>query len=922
MFTRNSMLRGFLVGLVVATLAGCAQKPEALVHSAQDHLAKGDAKAAVIQLKSALQQNPDLAEARFLLGKALLDSRDIPAAEKELRKALELKHSREDVVPALVRAMVAGGQYQAAIDEFGNASVASPQGVAELQAALAQAYFATGNNAKGRAAIDLALAQKPEYAPAVLVDARLKASSGDLAGALASIDATLTRSPKFAEGWYFKGELESAREQPDAAVAAYGKAVELEPTFLAAHSALVTLLFKQGRAENAAARLAAMKEIAPRHPQTLFLEAMLAYSRMDFYGAQAALQKLLSTAPDNVPGLVLSGAVNYQLGSYGTSESELSRALKTAPGHLFARRILASSYLKTGKPDMALETLTPVLAAGDADAALAGLAGEVYLRNGQPAEAAKFFTKSVALDPQNSGGRVGLAVSHLATGQTETAFRELESAAAETPGAQADLALIRTALARREFDKALASIDALEKKQPNTAMASNLRGLALLGKRDVAGARGSFQRAATLDAAYFPAAANLARLDLADKKPGDAKKRFDAVLAKDPKNVAALLAIAELRAATGGSADEVASLIRKAVAANPTDALPRVALIVHWLRANHARNAVAAGQEALAALPNRPEILQAMGRAQLAAQETNQALETFNKLAQLQPSSPAPLLLVAEAQVTAKDKEAALRTLRKALALKPDMVEAQRGIIMLEVDAGRHAQAIAMAREVQKQRPNEAAGYVFEGDAHAYRKSWADAATSYRAGLKQTASPELAAKLYAALAAGGNAKEAEQFAATWTREHPKDATVRLYIARAALAKQDYATAAREMRGVLDLQPNNAAVLNNLASASGQLKDPKAIEYAEKANKLAPNQPAIMDTLGMLLVEKGETERGLTLLQDAVKLAPSTPELRLDLAKALIKADRKDAARKELEALAKLGDRFKAQADVEQLMKGL
>ena len=97
--------------------------------------------------------------------------------------------------------------------------------------------------------------------------------------------------------------------------------------------------------------------------------------------------------------------------------------------------------------------------------------------------------------------------------------------------------------------------------------------------------------------------------------------------------------------------------------------------------------------------------------------------------------------------------------------------------------------------------------------------------------------------------------EAEHFAASWTREHRKDAAFRFYLGQSALAKQDYAAAASEFRGVVDLQPNNATALNNLAWASAQIKDPKAIEYAEKANRLAPNQPAVMDTLAMILVEK-------------------------------------------------------------------
>ena len=62
----------------------------------------------------------------------------------------------------------------------------------------------------------------------------------------------------------------------------------------------------------------------------------------------------------------------------------------------------------------------------------------------------------------------------------------------------------------------------------------------------------------------------------------------------------------------------------------------------------------------------------------------------------------------------------------------------------------------------------------------------------------------------------------------------------------------------------------------------------------------------MDTLGWLLVEKGETARGVELLRRAVDLAPGSAELRLHLAKALLKAgDKVGAARKELAELTKL-----------------
>jgi cytochrome c-type biogenesis protein CcmH/NrfG len=63
------------------------ESAQELVASAKTKLDKEDSKGAVIQLKGALQQNPQLAEARFLLGKALLAEGKVGEAMVELEKA-------------------------------------------------------------------------------------------------------------------------------------------------------------------------------------------------------------------------------------------------------------------------------------------------------------------------------------------------------------------------------------------------------------------------------------------------------------------------------------------------------------------------------------------------------------------------------------------------------------------------------------------------------------------------------------------------------------------------------------------------------------------------------------------------------------------------------------------------------------------
>src|SRR6266540_1643655 len=96
-----------LLSMIAVLLIGCTgNSPEALLASAKELLAKNDSKAAVIQLKNVLQKKPDTAEARFLLGKILLEGDDAAAAERELRKARDLNYPPGEVNPLLARALV------------------------------------------------------------------------------------------------------------------------------------------------------------------------------------------------------------------------------------------------------------------------------------------------------------------------------------------------------------------------------------------------------------------------------------------------------------------------------------------------------------------------------------------------------------------------------------------------------------------------------------------------------------------------------------------------------------------------------------------------------------------------------------------------------------------------------------------------
>lgn len=913
-----------VIGLLLALLlTACGAKPEAMLSSAKDYLAKNDTKAAVIQIKNALQVKSDLPEARLLLGQILLDAGDAVGAETELRKALALKMPQDLAMPLVARAMLAQGQTKKLIEEFGQSSLSPGTADADLQTSLAAAYGALGQGDRAEAALKAALRADAHFDPALLLQARQKAAQRDTDGAVADVETVIARSPKNFDAWKLKGDLLLYfKNQPEEALAAFRKSVEIRSDFMPGHASAVRVLLKQNKFEEADKQLAGLRAIAPNHPQTKFFEAQLAFQRKDFKSARSLAQQVLKAAPNNALGLQLAGAIELELNSPLQAESFLSKAVQLAPELTLARRLLAMTYARTGNTAKALATLTPGLAKEPVDPELLSLAGEVYLQSGDAKRAEELFIKAIKQDPQDARRRTALAVTQLMTGRVDAAFNELEQIAVSDKGTVADMALVSAHMHRQEFDKALKVIDALEKKQPGKPGTAILQGRIYLEKKDPANARKSFERALGMEPTFFPAVASLAGLDVAEKKPEEARKRFEALLSKEPKNGSALLALAELAARSGAGKEEVAKLIQNAVTANPAESAPRLLLIDFYLNNKDFKQAMAAAQDAQTALSDSPELLDALGRAQQAAGDLNQAIVTYNKLANLQPMSPQAHMRLADVYMAAKNKEAAAQSLRKALEIKPDLRQAQRGTILLDVDSKNFQGAIATARSMQKQDPTDDTGYVLEGDINATEKKWDAATTAYRNGLKQSSSGELAFKLHNVLLASGKTTDAEKFSANWQKDHPQDATFLLYLADGAIARKDYATAEHTYQAVLKLQANNAMAYNNLAWVTAKLNKDGAIVLAERALAIAPNQPAFMDTLAGLLSEKGDSTKALELQKKVVSLQPDVPLFKLNLARMQIKAGDKAGAKAVLEELTKLGDKFGGQAEAASLLRAL
>lgn len=902
------------------TACGKNQDTQALVSEARTYQQKGEFKAAIIQLKNAVQKSPEDREVRRLLGQIYYQSNDPLSAEKELRKAIELGAAPADVLPTLGRVLLALGQFQKVLDEVKLNAGEKPDAL--VLAVRGEAFLGLGKFDEARESFSAALKASPDNSDAAIGLAKLSVADGELDEAAAYADQAIAKNASSVDAWMFKGDLLRLRRKPDDALEAYKKAIELKPALVGSYLARAHIHINAGKFNLAKAEVDAARKQDAQSLHITYTQALLDFSQGKHAAAQESILQVLRVSPDHMPSVLLAGAIQYALGSTQQAEQHLKRYLERNPGHPYASKLLVATLLKNGDTPRALKLLTPMLKDAEKDPQLLTLAGEVYMHARDFSKAIDYLEKASALAPDAAIIRTALGLSRLAKGEDARGIAELEMATnMDAKPAQAATLLVMTHLRNKEFDKAIATVNKLEKDEATNPILQNLKGAAYLGKKDAAAARNSFQKALSLQPDFFPAAISLARLDIFENKPDAAKKRLEDFLKVDKKNAQAMTKLAEL-AMSQGRKEEATSWLERASNENPDDVKQAVMLAAHYLQQGDKQKAFSLAQKLQTANPNSPEALDVLAQAQFANNDLPGSLQSYKKLAILKPDAPSVQVRIAAVLMAMQNQNAAADALKTALAAKPDHFEAQMALANIEIRRGNYDQAIKLAKQIQKTSPKAAQGYILEGDVLMVQKKPDLAFKAYEQGFAHRPTGLLAVRMHQALALSGRGRDGVARLNQWLKDYPTDLATRLYLASAYATDQQHTQAVEQYQSVLQADPKNVVALNNLALVYQEQKDVRALEYAEKAVGVAPENPAVLDTLGWLLVEQGNLTRGLQLLQKATTLAPGVPSVRFHLAQALVKLGDKAKARQELEQLLAAGKTFEQADAARSLLKQL
>ena len=918
-----------VLALGVVGLVGLKLRDRAPSYTAVEHLdrarafaEKGNDPAVIIEAKNVLLKDPQSVDARVLLGEASVRVGQGREAEIALKQARQLGADERALVVPLGRALLLQGDFKRVLAETLPDPTYAVGTTARIHAIRGEAELELGRFDDAAQSYKQALAFEPALVEALVGQARIAIVARNYDGADALLQQVLEKSPDDAAALIVKADLQRFRGKSAEAIAAYQQVLDRYPHNLAAHVNLASLEIISGQLDEAAKHIQAVRTNAAANVMAAYLHALLEYRKRNYTAARESIQKVLAATSEHLPSVLLAGSIEYAAGNNEQAEKYLRRGLAIAPNAIAARRLLIATLLRAGKTPQAIEMVQAAVQQAPNDPAVLSLAGETYVKAKDFAKASQYFSKAVALDPKNSQARTRLGISRLGAGDTERAMDDLESVIAlETGDYDAELALIVAYMGRHDYDQAMKAVGLLERKQPENPITFNFKGGVYLAKKNISEARAAFEKALALNPVYVPAATNLARIDLSEGHPEAARKRYEAILEKDPKNLEAPIALVDLLRVTGAPASEVMATLDRAAAANPESVRPRV-LIARYALSSDPKKALEAARQAAALSPNDPDMLDAMGAAQLATGEEGGAQATYGKLVELQPKSAIASFHLASVLARNGNEGGARRVLHRALEIKPDFLEAQSALVNLELKAGNVAEALRLSRQAQTLSPGSPVGYILEGDALMVSKAYLKAAAEYEKAYSVERSGGVAIKMHGAYNAGGKQGTGDSRLRDWLKQSPDDLGTRYYLATVAQQNKQYAVAIEQYEYILKKNPDNAVALNDLAVAFDHTRDTRALATAERAYKLMPNEAAIGDTFGWMLVEQGDLARGLQVLRSASNAAPDSIEIRMHLVQALLKSGDKDKAKGELERVVNLRGNFPQRPEAERLLASL
>ncbi len=854
---------------------------------------KGDLRAAQIDLRNAVRDDPTNAEAHFRLGVVQMRLGDPVAAEKELRLARDNGFDPRGVTPLLAQTYMAQGKFKELLRDF--AATGQPPEIAVAILVTRGLAMMQMDNMDG-AASAFAEAERlgPQSVDPPLAAARVLIAKRDYAGAEAKVDRALTINGKAPDALVLKAQLSNLKGDRPKALAALDAAIEVAPNSSSARLERANILVATGQDAKAKADVDFVLNIEPRSAGAVYLQAVLAARARDFPTADAALTKIGGVMSRFPRGYYFQAIVKFNLGQAEQAVEAAGKYVARNPGDPDGVKLMARIDLAVQRPDHAIQMLEAPAEAGTADADMLDLLGRAYAQSGRSQQALTTFQKAAAMAPDNADILNRLASARLGLGDAAGAAKDLEHSLELAPKqASTGEALVVASLAGGDVDKAAAALVKLDQSKVNAEVFGILTGMVRMAQLDVDAAVTAFRSVLKERPDSVPARLNLAKIAMLRNQVPDAERLLSEILTQIPANEQALSALVGLYVLDGRLPRAVVAL-QAARAAAPTNLGVTLGLADLHIRLRDGDKALTIIEEAMKGQAQNQALVAAKVRALVSLGKNADAEAELRNVLKTDPTNEAARRTLADLLGTQKMFDQSRATLRDGLALLPGSPRMIEALIALELVATGPDRTLQLLDELSRDPRNRPALRAMKGNVLMSANKFADAATAFAAEYQIEPSGDLAARAAQAWGAAGKADFGRPTLVEWLATHPDDMAPLQVLITMDIGAKKYDDAERSLKKVLDIQPNNVPALNNLAWIYQQKGDTTAQSLAHKAYLLSPT-PQVADTLGWILASQGKPDVALMLLRQASAQLTTDGTVQFHYAFALNAVGKKDEA---------------------------
>ncbi|MFC6438902.1 XrtA/PEP-CTERM system TPR-repeat protein PrsT [Bowmanella sp. JS7-9] len=890
-------MKKILLVAVPTLLIGCTQpSPQEHLNKAQQYAANKETAAAVIELKNAIQQNPEYAEARFLLGKLYMEQKDYPSAEKEFSRVLELGYKTEEALPLLTEALSYSGSDVAIANlDFSKYSVPSQEAV-KLDYLQLKSLLRLDKVDEAQTLFEKIAAYNVDSIYKSLAQAYQLAMDQKLEDALVLVDNALTTAPGNEYALQQQAILLIQLDRKEEAIAAYQKLLDYNPDNLEVKFVLTKMLVEANKLDRAEKLVDELLTVNNEHGLLNYYKSYILFSQKSFDEAMSHIEKALHTNTSSTLYHLLAGYINYAQKDFKNAQEHFSLIASNLPNGHPALKLMAATELKAGNVAAASDALTRISNPSDGDLELFALTSFELIKDGHLEKAKELISQSesVAGNPSDLErlGILKLSVNDLAGIDT------LEEAIEKDPTLQtAKLTLATAYLKTQQYDKAMSLAQDWRAMDANDSRPLLIESLVAKAQNDFNQALAKLDEARKIDQAN--PAINVLQAEISEQQGNTdaALATLTSTMDAYPTYFPAISRFIGIKMKTGELTDAIQT-VSKIQKANPDNQYLRL-LTATTLTMNQQFKEVISLLEADKS-ENKPELLQRLlGNAYMKNGNIQKAGELYEQWYLQQPDNEFAMsgkLTIMQMKGNFSD---ALDLLNHYAA---QVGESQYTHLMrsaLSFRTNKIDRALAELALLSEKNLNTPVGHSLQAQAAFVNKDFEKALNEGKIAYQTQPDPLHTRIIMASLERLGKADESEQFLQNHLKQFPNDQSALLLSAERSIANSTD-EAITKYENIVKANPKNAVALNNLAYLYKEQKQlDKALGLAEKAVELVPNSPEILDTYGEILLLKGNAKQAVEVLEKSASSPSASETVKLHYLQALVSNGQTDMAKRKI-----------------------